>query len=243
MALYVLSDTHLSLSCDKPMDIFGYRWKDYQNRIAENWQNTVSDGDTVIVAGDVSWGMSLDDALSDFKFLDSLPGTKLLGKGNHDYWWDTVKKMTAFLEKNGIKTLKFLYNNAYSVEGITVCGSRGWWSDKKSASNNTDYDKMVAREAMRTEHSILDGLNRFGGEPTVFLHFPPVHRELVCREIMDVLHKYNVKRCYYGHIHNVYNLEPRFEFEGIEFIITSADYLSFKPLKVDLEAEIEPLHI
>ena len=120
MALYVLSDTHLSLSCDKPMDIFGYRWKDYQNRIAENWQNTVSDGDTVIVAGDVSWGMSLDDALSDFKFLDSLPGKKIIGKGNHDFWWSTATKINQFFEENNITSISLLHNNAYLIDDAII---------------------------------------------------------------------------------------------------------------------------
>lgn len=230
-----MSDTHLSLSCDKPMEVFGKRWKDYHSRILDNWRAVVSDDDTVVIAGDVSWGMSLDEALADFRFLESLPGRKLLGKGNHDYWWDTVKKMSAFLASNGLSSLDFLYNNAFSVDGITVCGSRGWWSDKKTAPGDSDYAKLVAREAVRTELSITDGLKKFGGEPVVFLHFPPVYRDCVCGEILEVLRKYGVRRCYYGHIHNVYNIPPSFEYDGIEFIITSADYLSFTPLPVKSE--------
>lgn len=229
-----MSDTHLSLSCDKPMEVFGSRWKNYHERIAANWLERVGQSDTVIVTGDVSWGMTLQQSLADFRFLDALPGKKLLGKGNHDYWWDTVKKMTAFFDANGITTMKFLYNNSYLVDGIAVAGSRGWFNDEKAAPDDSDYAKLVAREAIRTEASLSDAVKKFGVTPTAFLHFPPVYKSCICGEIIAVLKKYNVRRCYYGHIHGVYDLPPAFDYEGISFIITSADYLGFVPLPVQV---------
>lgn len=232
MSLFVMSDTHLSLHVDKPMDVFGSRWQNYHERIREEWNGTVSSGDTVVITGDVSWGMNLDEALEDFLFLEELPGYKLLGKGNHDYWWDTVKKMTAFLDSHGIGTLGFLYNNSYDADGITVCGSRGWFNDQKSAPGDSDYAKIVNREALRLELSIADGIKKYNRTPVVFLHFPPVFKNYICTDIIDVLHKYGITRCFYGHIHGVYDTPPSYEYEGITFTITSADYLSFRPLQV-----------
>ena len=214
------------------MDIFGSRWGDYHNKIEAAWKATVSGSDTVVIAGDVSWAMSLSEAEADFRYLEALPGIKLLGKGNHDYWWDTVSKMTAFLDRQNLPSIKFLYNNAYAIDGIAVCGSRGWFINQKNAPDDSDYKKIVAREAGRIEASIIQS-KKSNCEPVVFLHFPPVYKSFICREIIDVLQKHGVKRCYYGHIHSEYDTDPSFIFEDIEFIITSADYLNFTPLKIE----------
>ncbi len=154
MAIYTIADTHLSLTTDKPMDIFGSRWENYIEKLTNGWKSAVTDEDTVVIPGDISWGMNLEEALEDFRFLESLPGKKLLGKGNHDYWWTSLTKMNAFFEENGLTTLKFLYNNAYSCEDINICGSRGWYVDKNNSPKNTDYDKIVSREAARLELSL-----------------------------------------------------------------------------------------
>lgn len=233
MALYTMSDTHLSLSCDKPMDVFGRRWEGYVEKIKNGWNEVIKDEDTVIIAGDVSWGMSLDESLEDFRFLQSLPGKKILAKGNHDYWWDTVTKMKKYFVEHDITGIDFLHNNSYLIEGIAVCGSRGWFNDKKQSPSNTEYSKIVNREAMRVDCSIKDCEDRFGKKPKVFLHFPPVYRDFLCREIIDVLLAHNIEKCYYGHIHNNYDIPASFNYEGIDFIITSADYLDFKPIKVE----------
>ena len=236
MSIFVLSDTHLSLYNDKPMDIFGNRWQSYAQKLDRGWKSVVTDKDTVIIPGDISWGISLDEAKKDLLYIDSLPGQKYISKGNHDYWWSTVNKIGKFFEENRIQTIKLLHNNAYIVENCVICGTRGWYNESKNAPRDADYQKIVNREAGRLELSIKSGLGLHNSEEKeilVFLHFPPVYRDYVCDEIIDVLHRYNIKRVYYGHIHGVYNIPAAFEYEGITFTITSADYLNFVPLLVE----------
>ncbi len=233
MSLFALSDTHLSLYNDKPMDVFGCRWQDYAQKLEKGWKAVVTDNDTVVIAGDVSWGISLEEAKLDLLYINSLPGQKIISKGNHDYWWSTASKISAFFEQNDIDTIKILHNNAHIVEDFVVCGSRGWFSESKNAPKEADYDKIVAREAGRLDLSLEMGVKMDSEkEPVVFLHFPPVYRDYVCREIVDVLHKHGVKKVFYGHIHGVYSLPNTFEFEGIDFTITSADYQNFIPLLI-----------
>lgn len=233
MSLFVIADTHLSESAEKPMDIFGYRWSDWTKKLCQNWQESVSENDTVVIAGDISWAMTLEEAKADFKLLDSLPGKKVIGKGNHDFWWNTVRKNEIFFAENGIDTIKILYNNAYESDGVLLCGCRGWYSDEKNAPDNADYEKIVAREVGRLERS-LKHANEIDKEKKkiVFFHFPPVFADFVCRELVDVLHKYGVSECYYGHIHGKYDIEPVKIFEGISFRIISGDYLGFKPHRI-----------
>ncbi|MBQ6702730.1 MAG: metallophosphoesterase [Clostridia bacterium] len=233
MSLFALSDTHLSLYNDKPMDIFGNRWQDYAAKIDRGWRAVVTDRDTVVIAGDVSWGISLEEAKLDLLYLDSLPGQKIISKGNHDYWWSTAAKINAFFAENNITTIKTMHNNAFTVGDVTVCGTRGWYSEGKNAPREADYDKIVAREAGRLELSIKEGLKLSQtNEIIVFLHFPPVYNDYVCDEILTILHKYEVKKVYYGHIHGVYGLPSTFSCDGIDFTITSADYLNFVPTLV-----------
>lgn len=234
MSLFALSDTHLSLYNDKPMDVFGNRWQDYSSKLDKGWRAVVTDKDTVVIAGDVSWGISLDEAKLDLIYLDSLPGQKIISKGNHDYWWSTAAKINAFFTENGISTIRILHNNAINAGNLTVCGTRGWFSEGKNAPREADFDKIVAREAGRLELSLKEGIKLSEeNEKIVFLHFPPVYNDYVCREIIDVLHRHNVKRVFYGHIHGVYSLPSSFEYEGIVFSITSADYLNFVPTLVE----------
>ncbi|MBO7148929.1 MAG: metallophosphoesterase [Clostridia bacterium] len=238
MALFVLSDTHLSLSDNKPMDVFGKRWQNYTERLNKSWNAVVEKDDTVVIAGDISWAMSYTGATEDFKFIHALNGKKIIGKGNHDYWWTSMKKLTGLLDELEIDSIRFLYNNALYDNGFIITGSRGWYVDEnnKNAPDSADFDKIVAREVIRLEMSLKDGEKLREEHPEAemlaFLHFPPVMGSFVCRPIVDLLHKYGVKRCYFGHIHSSYELPPHFDFEGIEFYITSADYLSFTPLKI-----------
>ena len=235
MALFVLADTHLSITTHKPMDIFGSRWKDHTNRIRQEWETVVTSDDTVVIPGDISWGMNFEEARQDFHFLDSLPGHKLISKGNHDYWWATKSKQDAFFESEGITTISHLYNNAYKVGEFMVCGSRGWYYDPKSSPEGADPEKIAAREVIRTELSIKAALALPEGqedELIAFFHFPPVYRDFVCRGIVDLLKQYGITRCYYGHIHGVYDLPASFDFEGITMTMAAADYLNFIPLLV-----------
>lgn len=240
MALYVLSDLHLSnQKTNKSMEIFGSRWKNYMERIARNWQHLIDPADTVIVPGDISWAMTLDEAVEDFALLDALPGTKIISKGNHDYWWATQTKAYAFFEKNGFDSIKLLHNNAYEVEDFLICGSRGWFTEENMGNvpKGTDCQKIVAREAIRLRISLEEAekINKQNGtnkEKLVFLHFPPVFRDFCCREIVSVLKEFNIRRCFYGHIHGVYDTAGILEHEGIQFIMVSADYRDFIPLHI-----------
>lgn len=233
MSLFVIADTHLSEAAEKPMDIFGYRWNGWTEKLCENWKSTVKDGDTVVIAGDISWAMTLDEAKKDFELLNSLPGKKLIGKGNHDYWWNTQKKTEDFFKANGFDTLNLLFNNAYETENAIICGCRGWYTDEKNSPENADYDKIVAREAGRLRLSLKYAEKLAPDKKRiVFFHFPPVFGDFICDELIAVLQEYGVTECYYGHIHGRYDIEPITEHEGITFRIISADYLDFKPLEI-----------
>lgn len=235
MSIYSIADLHLSGSVEKPMDIFGYRWRGHTEKIKTRWCNIVNDDDTVIVPGDISWALTMDEALTDLKFIDELPGRKILGKGNHDFWWTTVTKMKTILNENGITTIDFLYNNAFEIEDYIICGSRGWYVEERlqNTKDNVDYEKIVKREASRIELSLAEGDNIRNGREIpklVYLHFPPVFNSFICREIIDVLKKFNVRNCYFGHIHGTYNLPRSFVFEDISFTMISADFLDFVPM-------------
>ena len=228
MSLFVLGDLHLSLGEDKPMDVFS-GWNDYVDRLENNWRRLVNDNDTVVLAGDISWAMKLEETLTDFRFIDSLPGKKLILKGNHDYWWSTKRKMDAFLEENHLDSISILFNNAYLSDGYAVCGTRGWFLE----SDTPEDIKVLNREVGRLKASLEAG-KQLGGELVAFLHYPPYYRDVVCREIMDVLREYCVKKCYYGHIHGKRNFQLAFEgeFEGIEFRLISCDRVEFTPVLV-----------
>lgn len=206
------------------------------------WNDTVTDDDTVILPGDISWAMKLDEARDDLWYLDDLPGKKIISRGNHDYWWDTVKKLTEYFEKNEIKTIRLLHNNAYIVENMLITGTRGWYPEGKNAPSDSDYALVAAREVGRLTLSMEAGQKLLAALPEdeaakitkcTFMHFPPVYRDYVFREAIDVLHRYNIDRCYFGHIHSVYDMAPVRIFEGIEFIPIAADYLNFTPLRIN----------
>ena len=246
MSIFVLSDLHLSTgsATNKSMEVFGSRWQDYVAKIEKNWNAVVENGDTVIIPGDISWATKLEEAESDLRFLDSLNGKKLLGKGNHDFWWQTATKLNAFFKDKGFSTLSILYNNAYVVEDRIVCGTRGWFPEESrqiTVNDDTDYDKIVKREAIRLRLSLDSAvalrqkqIDENGAELpiTVFLHFPPVWCGVVMEDYISILKEYGIKDCYFGHIHSSYSLPGRFEHDGIRFTLTSSDFLSFYPLKI-----------
>ncbi len=228
MAIYAIADLHLSLGTDKPMDIFK-GWQDYKDRLEKNWRALVSDDDTVVVAGDISWAMKLEECFEDFKFLDSLPGKKILIKGNHDYWWATKKKIDEYLEQNNFSTINILFNNSFSVDGMNICGSRGWYYD---ADTQADI-KVINREVGRLKLS-LDSVKDKETTPIVFLHYPPVYSELECEEIMDTLLSYGIKECYYGHLHGAYTHKNAItgNYKGINMHLISCDFVGFMPILV-----------
>lgn len=230
MSLYCISDPHLSLSCDKPMDVFGGAWQDYVSKLEQNWVASVKAEDTVVIPGDISWGMNLKESLADFAFLDALPGKeKIILKGNHDYFWTSRSKMEEFFSQNGLVTLKILHNNFFPYEEkYGICGSRGWINE----SGKTQDKKILDREAMRLETSIAACIES-GREPIVFLHYPPLYGEEICHEIYDVLKKYDIKKCFYGHIHGGgYRYAIDGLYDGIDFRLIACDYLEFVPYKI-----------
>ncbi len=230
MSVYAIGDTHLSLSVDKPMDIFK-GWDDYAQRIEANWQKLVNPDDTVIINGDVSWGMSLLEAEKDFEFLNKLNGTKIISKGNHDYWWNTVTKMEAFFKEKGFDTIKILHNNAHKAGNIAIAGTRGWFFDAEKE----NVDKVMARECARLQRSI-DSARTLGGEIVVFLHYPPVSITKDCEPIFNVLKQNEIKRCYYGHLHGgATKFALNGEKDGVNFKLISADYLEFCPYLISLD--------
>ena len=228
MHLYAIADTHLSLGADKPMDIFR-GWTDYVDRLKENWERLVTDEDTVVIAGDISWAMKLDECYADFAFLHSLPGRKLLMKGNHDYWWESKTKIDAFLMNNGFDTLKVLFNNAYDCGEVAVCGTRGWYYDKDGEHD----EKIINREIGRLKLS-YNAAKEFGKPIVAFLHYPPVYGEIECEEIMGALKELGITECYYGHLHGerTHNNAVTGEYQGIAMRLISCDYTRFTPVLV-----------
>ncbi len=228
MSIFAIGDTHLSFGSDKPMDIF-CGWQDYVPRLEKKWRAVVSPEDTVVIPGDISWAMSLEQVEKDFAFLDSLPGKKLIMKGNHDYWWTTKKKMDSFITEKGFTTLSILHNNAYKVGDFVICGSRGWFYDAQTGNDK----KVISREAGRIDMS-LNEAKKLSGEPVVFLHYPPVMGGEKCDEIMRVLIKHEVKRCFFGHLHGNFSSFVNNEtVDGVRFSLISADYLEFCPKLIE----------
>ncbi len=228
MSLFAIADLHLSLGTDKPMDVFS-GWDNYVERLTDNWNKLVTDKDTVVVAGDISWAMKLEDTKQDFHFINSLPGNKIFLKGNHDYWWETCNKMNKFLQENEFDKIKILFNNSYECDDFVVCGTRGWVIDSTSDSDLSVLNREVGRLRLS-----LESANNSNKEKVVFLHYPPVYGNMVCQEIIAVLKEYNVKKCYYGHIHGSAMIRGSIngEYDGIDFKLISCDGLSFMPLLV-----------
>lgn len=228
MALYAIADVHLSLGVDKPMDVFP-GWEDYTRRLQENWCRLVKPDDTVVIAGDISWAMRLEDTREDFAYLHALPGKKLLLKGNHDYWWTTRRKMERYLETEGFTDITFVHNSAVPVQECAVCGTRGWLAGAMSEEDQ----KIVNREVGRLKTSLDEAL-RQDLSPLVFLHYPPIYDGARCQPILDLLREYEITDCYYGHIHGrqAARRAPMGEYEGIRMHLLSCDYVRFMPQRI-----------
>jgi predicted phosphohydrolase len=250
MSIFVIGDLHLSTnrSTNKSMEKFGRRWMGYTEKLRRNWEAVVSPEDTVVIPGDISWAMKMEEALSDFQFLESLPGKKLIGKGNHDFWWSTAAKMNAFFEENRITSVHILNNNAYLVENQVLCGTRGWFLDERQqvTVGSVDYDKIVNREVIRLKLSLDSAAalqkscaeeRGFTPPVSVFLHFPPVWVDFVCRPFVDTLHEYGDPDCYFGHIHGVYGAPRQTLFEGIRMHLISSDAMDFTLYRIPAAEE------
>lgn len=227
MALYAIGDLHLCLGAPKPMDIFGGAWVGYMEKLKAG-MSVVTHDDTVVLLGDLSWALDLTAAYEDFAWIDRIPGRKIILKGNHDYWWSTAGKFYNFCNEHGFYNQWILNNNHYEYEGYAICGTRGWFYEEQRSDDHDE--KVFKRELMRLEASLQSA----GELPKlVFLHYPPRYKGYTCDEILDLLHKYDVRRCFYGHLHGPsHGLALDGQWDGIEYKLLSADKLDFKPFRI-----------
>lgn len=229
MALYAISDLHLPLGVNKPMDIFGKNWENYVEKLRENWQNTITENDTVVLPGDFSWAMYLEESKADFEFLNNLNGKKILLKGNHDYWWTTMNKLKNFVLENGYKDIEFLQNNSFEYGDISICGSRGWTTPTGKLTG--EDKKIYERELARIELSIASAKNP--ENIVLFTHFPPILKDFRENEMVDLLNKYKIKKSVFGHIHSAgIKNAAEGDIGGIEYLLVSCDYREFMPVKI-----------
>ena len=229
MALYAIGDLHLCLGAEKPMDVFGGAWVGYMEKLKAG-MSRIRPEDTTILLGDLSWALDLESAKEDFAWIDSIPGRKIILKGNHDYWWSTASKFYAFCERNGFSNQLILNNNFYEYDGWAICGTRGWFFEEERSGQHDE--KIFRRELLRLEAS----LRAAGDLPKiVFLHYPPRYKGYTCGEILALLEKYHVRRCFYGHLHGgSHKLAIEGLWDGVEFRLVSADRLNFSPFTVIL---------
>lgn len=231
MPLYALGDLHLSLGVSKPMDVFGGAWSGYMDKLTQTLAQLESD-DTLVLCGDISWGMRLSEALPDFQYLmDTCKANLLCIKGNHDYWWTTAAKMDAFFTNNGLLRLRVLHNNAYRVADTALCGTRGWFYEEDR--EGTHDEKVFMRELGRLRASLEAGKKTGAAELLCFLHYPPLYEGYRCDPIVDLLNEYGVRRCFYGHLHgHAHNKAIEGLYKGIEYTMVSADAVEFAPVKI-----------
>ena len=229
MALYAIGDLHLCLGAPKPMDIFGGAWVGYMDKLKQGL-SVIGPEDTTVLLGDLSWALDLDSAKADFAWINDIPGRKIILKGNHDYWWSTAAKFQKFCQENSFENLFLLNNNCYFYENMAICGTRGWFFEEERSGAHDE--KVFKRELIRLEAS----LKAAGDAPKlVFLHYPPRYRGYTCPEILELLEKYEVRRCFYGHLHGgSHKLAMEGLWDGVEFRLVSADYTGFRPFPVIL---------
>ena len=224
MALYAIGDLHLCLGAEKPMDIFGGAWVDYMQKL-KCGLSIVNDDDTLVLLGDISWAIDLSEAEKDFCWINEIPGRKIILKGNHDYWWSTAAKFYNFCNKNDFSNMYILHNNCYFYDDVAICGTRGWFFEEDRSGEHDE--KVFRRELLRLEESLkaADGFRKL-----VFLHYPPRYKGYICDEILTLLEKYDVRQCYYGHLHGAsHGLAMEGLWDGIEYKLLSADKLNFVP--------------
>jgi predicted phosphohydrolase len=227
MALYAIGDLHLSLGSDKPMDVFGEQWQDHAQKLKKGFA-CVGPEDLTVLCGDLSWAMSLAEAEADFRFIHELPGKKLILKGNHDYWWSTAAKAYRFFGEKGFDSLQILHNNSYDYGDFALCGTRGWFYEEETGGEHDK--KIMRREILRLEASLQAAGER---EKLVFLHYPPIYQKYECPEILELLEKYRVELCCYGHIHGKGIASAFNGWRGCtRFRLLSADAVDFTPVKL-----------
>ena len=236
MSIYAIGDLHLSFSTDKPMDVFGKEWNNYEEKLIEKWNLMIKEDDLVILPGDFSWAMYLEETEKDFEYLSKLPGKKIIVKGNHDYWWTTIKKMNSFLEEKNLNNIDFIFNNAKRYKNYIIVGTRGWYFGE-----DEECEKMLNREILRLENSIKCGLNLMGDdnlEIICAMHYPPITKNMIESNkkspYLELMKKYNIERCIYGHLHGQAHSEAvEGIVDGVKLKLVSSDYLKFEPYLIE----------
>lgn len=227
MALYAIGDLHLCLGAPKPMDVFGGAWVGYMDKLKEGL-SVIGPEDTTVLLGDLSWALDLPSSAADFAWIDEIPGRKIILKGNHDYWWSTAAKFRKFCDENGFRDMELLNNNFFEYGDFAICGTRGWFFEEERSGQHDE--KVFKRELLRLEASLKAAGER---QKLVFLHYPPRYKGYGCPEILGLLERYQVRRCFYGHLHGgSHKLAMEGLWDGVEFRLVAADYLGFKPYKV-----------
>lgn len=227
MALYAIGDLHLCLGAPKPMDIFGGAWVGYMDKLKDGL-SVITHEDTTVLLGDLSWALGMDAAMADFAWMNQIPGRKIILKGNHDYWWSTAAKFYKFCEENGFENFHILNNNCYVYGDIAICGTRGWFYEEDRSGEHDE--KVFKRELGRLEASLKAAGEK---QKIVFLHYPPRYKGYECQEILSLLRQYDVRQCFYGHLHGAsHGLAQEGLWDGIDFKLVAADKLQFKPWKV-----------
>ena len=227
MALYAMGDLHLCLGALKPMDIFGGAWSGYMEKLKSGVSHIRPD-DTIVLMGDLSWALGLEEAKEDFAWIDRIPGRKIILKGNHDYWWSTAAKFYKFCEQNGFSNQFILNNNHFEYDGWAICGTRGWFFEEERSSGQDE--KVFKRELLQLESSLKSA----GDLPKmVFLHYPPRYKGYTCEPILELLAKYEVRKCFYGHLHGAsHGLAMEGLWDGVEYRLLAADRINFQPMKI-----------
>lgn len=228
MAIFAVSDLHLPLGVDKPMNVFGSKWDNYVEKLKENWQKIVKPEDIVIMPGDISWATYLEDSVADFEYINSLNGKKVILKGNHDYWWTTMNKLSIFMAEHKFSTIEFVHNTAVMCGETAICGTRGW---NIAHDNSSDEDKKIfMREKQRMILSLEDAKRKKAKEIIVAMHYPPVEKDGLNRDFIEILKEYGVKKCVYGHLHAAaQNFACQGDVDGVKLTLVSCDYLNFIP--------------
>ncbi len=229
VAIYAISDLHLCLSVDKPMDVFGAIWENYVQRLHENWRRIVAPQDIVLLPGDISWSTYIRNAYEDFQFINDLPGTKIITKGNHDYWWETLSKLNGYLDENGFDTIRFLHNSTYCYEDTVICGTKGYPDPTDLAAPTAEDDKLFLRELSRLELSLKKAQESGQERIIVLLHYPPRFNGAYT----ELMERYGVAACVYGHLHaQSQRFAQQGEHNGVIYRLVSCDYLKFTPVKI-----------
>ncbi|MBW4872852.1 MAG: metallophosphoesterase, partial [Paeniclostridium sp.] len=228
MSLYAIGDLHFSTAVNKPMNIFGDNWENHEKKIIDSWNSKVNKNDTVLIVGDTSWGINMDEATFDLDIIHNLPGEKIYVKGNHDYWWTTVAKLNKLYEN-----MSFLQNNFYSYNEYAICGTRGWICPN-DVKFTQDDEKIYKREAHRLKLS-LDAAKKAGFEKIIVItHYPPTNDKLEPSLFTDIYEEYKVEKVIYGHLHGKESFKMGLEGirEGVEYKLVSCDYVDFNLVKI-----------